>query len=260
MDDTYDIRPFQYLIKALSGWKVILSISIFFGLIGLGVSSLLPPVFQSSSVLQVDIDHEYTKQMNDYTVMKAYERVRGVLLADDVLEESIDTVIEEGADPGEFSGIAAMRERIRVSQRSDGWELVVYSHDPQLAATLANAWADSSIQNLEDGFRHSLMAWKWQGALYSAHCSLGLDPDDESRTLWTCTTGGEDIDPNSIADALLEEVQQTRGILPIFSFSILERAAMPETPVLWQRGTFVLIGLLLGLVVGFLWIVGRPGG
>jgi len=260
MVETYDIRPFQYLTSALSGWKVILSISIFFGLISLGVSSLLPPVFQSSSVLQVDIDHERTMQMNDYTVMKAYERVRGVLLADDVLEESIDTVIEGGVASREFSGIAAMRERIRVSQRSDGWELVVYSHDPQLAAALANAWADSSIQKLKDGFQHSLIAWEWQAALFSTHCSLGLDPDDESRTLWTCSTGGEDIDPSLITDAILEEVQQTRGILPIFSFSILERAAVPKAPVLWQRGTFILVGLLLGLCVGFLWIVGRPGG
>lgn len=260
MDETFEIRPFQYLTRAISGWRIIFSISIFFGLIGLGASSLLTPVYQSSSVLQVDIDHERTKQMNDYTVMKAYERVRGVLLADDVLEETIHTVFGVGQASKEFSGISQMRERIRVSQRSDGWELVVYSHDPQLAAALANAWALSSIQKLKDGFQHSLVAWQWQGVLYSAHCSLDPDPDDESRTLWTCTTGGEEIDPNLITDAIMEEVQQTRGILPIFSFSILEQAAVSETPVLWQRGTFVLVGLLLGLCVGFLWIVGRPGG
>lgn len=257
MSESSDINPFEYLVKAVSGWKIILSAGIFFAILGVFVSSIMPAVFQASSVLQVDIDYKRAAPLDDVTVMKAYERVRGVLLADDVLEEAILAAQEEAGPSNEFSEIAAMRERIRVSQRPDGWELVVYSHAPEQAAVIANAWAESSIQALEAGLLHSMKAWEWQGALYSAHCSLEVDPADESRAIWSCSTTSEGFDPDSISDAILEEVRLTRGILPMFSFSVLQQSTIPDAPILWQRGTIILIGAVLGLAVGFVWVVGR---
>jgi hypothetical protein len=257
MSEKTDVIPIDYLRTAIAGWKIMLSIAIFFSVLGIGLSSLLPPQYQASAILQVDIDYVRAAPLDDVTVMKAYEKVRGVLLADDVLSGALLAVEKVVGSTGELTGIAAMRDRIRLSQRPDGWELVVYSQDPTFAAGLADAWAEASIRALEEGLHHSLLAWEWQNALYSAHCSLSPDPQDETRALWQCSTRSEGLDPAQIPEAILEQVRLSRGILPMFSFSILQHAAVPDSPILWGRAPIILIGSLLGLLLGFIWTIGR---
>jgi len=242
----------------MAGWRTILTIAILFGLLSIGISSLLLPVFQASTLLQVDIDYTRAAPLDDVTVMKAYEKVRGVLLSDDVLGSALADVVEELEGGGDLADLAAIRDRIRVSQRQDGWELLVYSRDPVRAAAFANSWSDHSLAALEAGLRHSLKAWEWQGALYSAHCTLQPVPDDEDSAWWRCSTASEGLTPESISGAILDEVRLSRGILPIFSFSSLQRASIPEAPILWQRATLIIAGSLLGLTLGCLWVLGRP--
>jgi hypothetical protein len=256
MNEVMEIQPISYLRKVVAGWKLVLSFSIFFAIFGVALSTFLKPVYQASTLLQADIDYQRAAPLDDVTVMKAYEKVRGVLLADDVLETAIQTTAEGPAGAGEFTDIAAMRDRIRVIQRPEGWELIVYSNRPGRAALLANAWADNALLQLEEGLRHSLKAWEWQGALYSAHCVLGLDPNDPSRTVWTCSTRSEGLDPDEIPEAILEEVRQSRGILPMFSFSILQHASIPATAILWRRSTIILAAALLGAAAGMSWVIG----
>jgi hypothetical protein len=258
MNDHLDFDPMQTIRRATAGWRTILTIASLFALLGLGFSSLLPPVYQASSVLQVDIDYTRAAPLDDVTVMKAYERVRGVLLSDDVLSSALAHVEEELGGGGDLLDIAAVRARIRVSQRQDGWELLVYSRDPELAAAFANSWSESSLAALEEGLKHSLEAWEWQAALYSAHCTLETVPGDEAHAWWSCSTASEGLTPESISEAILEQVQLSRGILPIFSFSSLQRSDPPAAPILWRRGTLIIAGSLIGLVLGCIWVLGKP--
>lgn len=258
MSHHLDFDPLHSVRRATAGWKTILTIAILFALISLGVSSLLPPVYQASSMLQVDIDYTRAAPLDDVTVMKAYEKVRGVLLSDEVLGNALTDIMETLEAGSDLADLPAVRDRIRVSQRQDGWELLVYSRDPVLAAAFANSWSASSLAALEEGLRHSLKAWEWQGALYSAHCTMAPAPDGGDSAWWSCSTASEGLDPEGISDAILDEVRLSRGILPIFSFSSLQRSIVPEAPILWRRGTLISAGSLLGLALGCIWVLGRP--
>ena len=258
MNHQLDFDPLQSLGRVISGWRTILTVAILFALVGLGISRLLPPVYQASTLLQVDIDYTRAAPLDDVTVMKTYEKVRGVLLSDDVLENTLSYVEEELGLKADLTSIPAIRDRIQVSQRQDGWEMLVYSRDPALAAAFANSWAEASLAALEEGLKHSLKAWEWQGALYSAHCTLEPVSEEGSSAWWICSTASEGLTPESISDAILKEVQLSRGILPILSFSLLQRSNIPETPVLWRSGTLVIAGSLLGLILGCIWVLGRP--
>jgi uncharacterized protein involved in exopolysaccharide biosynthesis len=257
MKDSLEVNPFEDLRKVLSGWNTIVIIAVLFAILGIGLRALLPPIFQASSILQVDVDFQRAAPLDDFTVLKAYERVRGVILADDVLQEAIDKGSNPSVTPEAPTDIRQMRAQIRVSQKPDGWELLVYGRDPQLAASLANAWAETSLQKLEQAYLHALQAWEWQNLLYSAHCRLEPDPMDDDRTLWVCTTVSEELNPDDVTNGLIEAVESTRGILPIFTFSIRQNATPPDTPILWSRGSIVVASTILGLCTGLLWVFRR---
>ncbi len=70
--------------------------------------------------------------------------------------------------------------------------------------------------------------------------------------VWLCASGRPDVDSDELADDLLREVQQTRGILPIFTFSLLQEAHVPKDPIAWSRGSIVLASAMIGLLLGFI--------
>jgi hypothetical protein len=70
--------------------------------------------------------------------------------------------------------------------------------------------------------------------------------------VWLCASGRPNIDSEELADDLLREVQQTRGILPIFTFSLLQDAQVPTDAIAWSRGSFILAGAMIGLLLGFI--------
>ena len=258
MNDQLDFDPRQTIRRAIAGWRTILTIASLFALLGLGFSSLVPAVYQATSVLQVDIDYTRAAPLDDVTVMKAYERVRGVLLSDEVLRNALTQAVAESGSSADLVDIAAIRARIRVSQRQDGWELLVYSRNPELAVAFANSWSENTLAALEESLKHSLEAWEWQAALYSAHCTLAPVPGDEDHAWWSCSTASEGLTPESISEAILEEVQLSRGILPIFSFSSLQQSDLKSSPILWRRGTLIIAGSFIGLILGCIWVLGKP--
>jgi hypothetical protein len=70
--------------------------------------------------------------------------------------------------------------------------------------------------------------------------------------VWLCTSVRPDFDPDELADDLLREIQKTRGILPIFTFSLLQEAQVPMYPITWSRGSFVLASAMVGFLLGFI--------
>jgi hypothetical protein len=76
--------------------------------------------------------------------------------------------------------------------------------------------------------------------------------------LWACDWEREEIDPDVLASELLTEVQMTKGILPIFSFSLRQNGSVNEEPIPWSRGWYVLGGTLVGFVISALVIIFKP--
>jgi hypothetical protein len=129
----------------------------------------------------------------------------------------------------------------------------VYANDPVLAAEAANAWAHASMAELDEAYLHSLRAAEWQNVLYEAHCTLTLLGDEtRKQAVWDCTSGNRKMDAADLPVEILEEVKASRGILPIFSFSLGEEASSPSDPLLWGRSVFIVSGLLLGFLIGLI--------
>ncbi|MGH2606029.1 MAG: hypothetical protein ACRDG5_05510 [Anaerolineales bacterium] len=238
--------------RMLRRWPWISLGTVVGGILGLVASLGRVPVYQSSATIEINVDYNRTAPMSDLTLEQALDNVRVLLLADETLERAIRLAgFEEPIGPSE------MRSRIRLAHRLDGWELLVNGEDPGKTAALANAWAEVALSRLGEATTHALRAAEWQGALYHASCQLVPDEAAE-RPVWVCRSDEPEGDPERIPSALLAEASMSHGILPIFTYSLAQRASIPARPVLWDRGTLVLGGAVAGGGSALAWVILDP--
>jgi len=247
-----DIDAAAMLHRAITSWYVILLVGLVGAIIGWLISFTRPPLFQASVFIEYAVDYSRTAHMDDITVHQAYEQVRRMLLADETLQATLDTANERGDEEIIFTDIADLRSQIQLSRYPGGFELIVYGQNPEQSAATVNAWAEIALEETEKAIGHAIRAAELQSEIYKAGCKLSADPGNSDRVVWLCASGRPDLDPDELADDLLQEVQQTRGILPIFTFSLLQEAQVPMDPIAWSQGSFILAGALVGLLLGFI--------
>ena len=250
-----DIDAAAILHRAIISWYVILLAGLVGAIIGWLISFARPPLYQASVFIEYAVDYSRTAHMDDITVHQAYEQVRRMLLADETLQATLDAAQERVVEELIFTNVAALRSQVQLSRYPGGFELSVFGPDPEQSAAAVNAWADVALEETEKAIGHAIRAAELQSKIYKAGCKLSPDPGNSDRVVWLCSSGRPDLDPDELADDLLQEVQQTRGILPIFTFSLLQEARVPTDPIAWSRGSIVLACALVGLLLGFIGVI-----
>ncbi len=240
------------LNRAITSWYLILLAGLVGAAIGWLIAFARPPVYQASVFIEYAVDYSRTAHMDDITVHQAYEQVRRMLLADETLQATLDAANERVSGELILTNAAALRSQIQLSRYPGGFELIVYGQDPEQSAAAVNAWAEIALEETEKAIGHAIRAAEFQSKIYKDGCKLSLDPENSERVVWQCTSGRPDTDPDELADDLLREIQQTRGILPIFTFSLLQEAQVPTDPIAWSRGSLILACALVGLLLGFI--------
>ena len=247
------IDQYQALVTR---WWIIFGSIVLGGLLGLGIASLQQPVYEASAMILVSVDHNRANVRDDITIYQAEDRVREVVLSDDTLRRALALLGTERVQ-GTFPTPASFRDNVRIAQHPAGFELLFYANDPALGADAANAWARASLAELEQAYIHAIQAAELQQALYEAHCFLQvLEESADGRAEWVCTSGGRNIDVDTLPHELLEEAKASRGILPFFSFGFGREAVPAETAIAWSRSSLILGGLLSGLFLGSLLAIG----
>ena len=240
------------LQRSIASWYVILLAGLVGAIIGWVISLSRPPLYQASAFIEYAVDYSRTAHMDDITVHQAYEQVRRMLLADETLKAALDATPKMGGEELVFTDVPALRSQIQLSRYPGGFELSVFGQDPQQSATAVNSWAEVALQETEMAMEHAIRAAEYQSKIYKAGCKLTPDPGGSDRVVWKCSSGQPDVDPDDLTDGFLNEIKQTRGILPIFTFSLLQEAQVPTDPIAWNRGSFVLAFALVGLLLGFI--------
>jgi uncharacterized protein involved in exopolysaccharide biosynthesis len=252
---TEEIDPNRVFRRVLAGWPLILILAVLGGLVGYGLSYLRPPLYEAASALGIDIDYARAVPLDDNARHDAFQRVRELLLADDTLEATRSLL--GGAAPADLQ---ALRQHLRLENRAGRWDLIVVDPDPQAAARLANAWAESALTQLEEASLHAWRAADLQSAFFALGCRLEPNDQGEAEGVgWVCEIGVPTPGPDTLIQALQEEASLSRGILPAMSFSLLERVSAPAAPVIRGRGSLVLAGALIGLLLGAGLALSRDG-
>ena len=249
-----DIDIAAMLRNAVTAWYLVLLTGLVGAVIGGLIAFTRPPVYQASVFIEYAVDYSRTAHMDDITVHQAYEQVRRMLLADETLQATLEAANESVGEELIFTNAAALRSQIQLSRYPGGFELIVYGQDPEQSAAVVNAWSEVALEETEKAIGHAIRAAELQSKIYKGGCKLSPDPGNSDRVVWLCASGHPEIDPDELTDDLLREIQQTRGILPIFTFSLLQGAQVPTDPIAWSRGTIVLACAMVGFLLGFIGI------
>jgi hypothetical protein len=246
-----DIETSAIYRKIVRSWWVLILFFVAGGLAGWGISTLRQPLYEAKAVLGIGIDYGRTFPLDENTYRDAYDRVRALLYADSTLE-GIYTTIESGyGDSISSQNLDALRSRLRLGDKGTTWELLALSTQPGEAAALATAWAESAMLEFERAQEHAWRASELQAKFFNLGCSLEPAPDHPEIVAWECDSTSGPPDPEGMIESLVNEVSESKGILPAFSYTFLQDAVTPSSPVIQGRGSLILsmsfAGLLLGL-------------
>jgi hypothetical protein len=232
-------------------WWAFYACIIIGGLTGIVFAVARKPLYEASSSLLMTIDRGRSIVIDDITVVQATDRVRALILSDETLEKALELLSESAYEKGGFDSIASFRSALRIAQHPASFELLVYTDEPKMAVAGANAWAKASLSALDEAYLHAIRAAELQNVLYEANCTLTLRVDEsQEQAVWLCTSGRGEVKAEDLPEEILEEVKASRGILPIFSFALGQEAQSPQNPILWARSSFIIAGLIVGVVLG----------
>lgn len=254
-----DIEPGRLYSAALNRWPLILAAAVVGGLMGIAFSLVVPATFQAVAELSVGIDHGRVELLDENAERHILLRVQDLLLSDAVLARAIEKLAPQLAEKSEIANSTDFRQRLRLTRINAMWNLAVTDPVPEKASALANAWAESALEMLEETQAHAWKAAELQAVFFEVSCR----PIESG--LWACDEGGEDPTVLDLKQELLQEIRASYGIAPVVSFALLQSATAPDRPQSTVRAALAAAGTFLGMLAGFGLAVrttpqGSPGG
>lgn len=229
----------------LHRWPLILSTAVLGGLLGIAFSVVMPAKYQAVAELSIGIDHSRVELLDEEAERLILLRVQDFLLSDAVLAGAIEKLPPALVLESEIADPAAIRERVKLTRIEALWNLAVTDPVPEQAAALANAWAESALEMLEETQAHAWKVAELQAVFFEVSCR----PIESG--LWACDRRGDDALDLDLEQDLLQEIRDSYGIAPVVSFALLQRAAGPERPQSTVRAALAAAGTFLGMLVGF---------
>jgi uncharacterized protein involved in exopolysaccharide biosynthesis len=255
-----DISPARLLRSLLRGWYWILLGGVLGGVLGWCLSLLRVPQYEARAEISIGFDYARVAPLDDPVLTYVELRVRDLLLSDETAQSAFDAL---GAATEMADGpvdAQDLRRRIQLVQDGSRWMIIGRARTPEGSAAIANAWADTSLEAVEQAMIHAIRAAEFQTAIYRAGCRLAEDPNSPGQAIWRCEIPDDSDRPKNLPEELLQEARLSKGLLPAMSFSLLQRAEPPQAPVLWGRGGLILAVVLLGVWIAALGIIIRREG
>jgi len=239
--------------RALGRFRLIFLAGVLGGLMGIGMASLSSPRYRATAVLTIGVDYARSQWLDEDANRLAMLSVQELLLSDDVLQGVLKrTGLPAHEDQQQIADIAALRQDLRLLWVDDRWELSAASSDPLWAAATANAWAQVGLEHLREAVGHAMSAAELQSRLFRVFCRPTDSSGGPAPSLWVCDEGDPGFETQGLPEELLDEVEQSRGVIPPLTFALQSMASPPEAPETGGRAVMAAAGLLAGLLIGTL--------
>ncbi len=241
-----DIRAFDLYMRLLRRWPWLLLIAIVGGVLGMVWNAITPPVYRAVGVLDIGIDYGRVRFLDEDAEQHIYLRIQELLLSDAVLAGALERLGDAAGSDSEDANLDELRQRLRLIHYEGRWELAADDKDPQRAADIANAWAESGLSLLAQAQAHAWKAAELQAMFFRVWCRPEVVPGVESEGLWICDEANAPSGQPELPEAMLEEVQLSRGIVPAISSAWSQRAEAPSESQTIDQVWKILAGALLG--------------
>ena len=236
-----EISPRETLEIVFRRWWVIILMTVLGGLAGWSFHFFNPPVYEATSLVTVNMDFQ-KRELTQYEEDYAFDSAGGISMGDDVENR----VVAEAKIRGLPIELNQLKQQMFIERKQSLFELHIRNQDPQIAAQLANIWAEKFYEALNAALAHAIQTDQIQtqiDAINSSFLTSGSPvPGEAQATLKT------------LSDELLVEKQASRGIISNMKFALTESASVPQKPVLYYLADLVLAGACIGFIVS-LWVV-----
>lgn len=154
MRDEFDLLvSFNRLLRR---WWLILVIAVVGGLIGLGVSVVMPPLYQAEAIFSASIDFteiNYENLVGEYgdpLVFTQYEEDLAMQVVQRVLVNTWDEAYEYALTLDPDLTTAAFKKNYQVQRYNALWYLWYRHEDPEIAQAVVNYWTEEALVRLAE--------------------------------------------------------------------------------------------------------------
>jgi hypothetical protein len=254
-----EIQIDTWFNKAIRQWPLIVGIGLIGAVFGFLFSLILRPRYEAKATVAINIHYGVTEPLELVVEDRALNRVAAIIRSDTVIQTALDNLESTIRSQRGWMETADLLQTLRLDRRLAEWDLVAIDRDPAIAATVAQTWAEAALPVLDEAAEH---AWQALKIMADNPLKVGCVPTlelvgDTEIVDWICCVQPEDLNSETLPDELRKEIILSRGMLPNISYELIREARPPANPVIWGRGSLILSGAFVGLILGFWWMVIR---
>lgn len=261
MSDT-EFIPAETVRCMLRRWWLLPLLAFLGGVLGWSIHFFRAPVYEATASLLITMDFD-ERELTQYEMDYAFSAAGGIIESGTVQDQLVARARAAGI---QISAEELSRDSVAEGRQSV-WELHVLHHEPQVAAELANLWAQVALEELNTALGHASLADQLEQQTNLLEACLPFPPGVEAPEAYPRPA------PKECARYTLAEIQTlvqdwqaqqenervlSLGLLSSFSFSVNDLAEPPASPRNYDLAGMTLAGALIGLVIS-LWVSGAPG-
>lgn len=248
MDDEFS--PAEAVKLALNKWWLIALTTVVGGLFAILFFQLRQPIFEATVSFTIGIDYTRTGPVTQYDEDHALGMAGSLITSTRVKEEVVAIAQEQGIDVSfDQIHLNSILER-----KAHIWILRVHHQNPEVAANIANIWADVAMARLEEAYQHAIQ--KENLERYASSITSCLEMVIASQPVFaTCHNMTLDEMQSTLAqleEKIFAEKQSSYNIFPGLLFGEVTKAVVPNQPIRYARGNLAIAGMVIGLIAGLL--------
>ena len=242
----YQVKLFSK--KGFEPWLT-MAVSILIGaLIGGFLSLFFTPIYEAKALvttnMELRIDGTLTEIMLDAQVNHIGELV--------FHPEVVSRLIETEATHGNELTLENLKQKTSIERQLMNTVIKVKDPDPQVAARIASEWAEILYDRLNEAYLHAVLLSEAK-LQYEALSACFTDALTVPKTFCLFLTPDElSKEMERLNAIILEESPKSLGLTLALNVSQYQPAAVPAEPLNYQRGTLILGGAGVGLIIGIL--------
>lgn len=219
-------------------------------LIGLILSYFIPPVYEATSIITTNMEITPTGTVNELMYDSQINYISHLAYHLPVLEELFSLEAAQGhyLDNTEFVHEDTSVERELMDT------VIKYRHtDPVIAARVVTTWGKLLYDALLEAYPHGVLVSEAKSRLDRIDSCVN-NPENTTLTTFCANLTEEDITEitEEAKRTILVETELSLGLTREINISSYQPAFVPEKPLRFTRGSFILSGNFIGFLLAIL--------
>ena len=241
-------------------WIPFLLMIVLGGVIGYLLGFLLPPIYEAKAVVTTNIDLKENRPMVTEIMVDSQLNYVGELMYNPKI---VDPLLLHEANLGNPMTIENLKSMASIERQLMNTIIKVHSKNPEIAARIATNWAELAFETLMEVKSHVLATTEARKELAFIEACFPSAPDgikDEPINS-TCESFCEGLSYQTALAKLDEatkvlaaEETKTLGLTAYIDVSQFIPASLPQTPASNNQGMMTLSGMIIGIVLGIIFV------